>query len=108
MGGPFTWRGEDSGIHWLPGVFDPPELQLLYGLLPEYCGQGLAGEIASAAIDYGFDTLKFTEIVGATDQPNVASSRVMEKLGMNLFKQEDHDGQPTLFYRISAEEWRQR
>lgn len=47
--------------------FDPPELQLLYGLLPSHWGRGLATEAALAAIDYAFDVLGFDGVRAATD-----------------------------------------
>ncbi|MBM3774479.1 MAG: GNAT family N-acetyltransferase, partial [Acidobacteria bacterium] len=36
------------------GFFDPPRLQLLYGLLPEYWGRGLATEAAKRVCDHAF------------------------------------------------------
>jgi ribosomal-protein-alanine N-acetyltransferase len=35
--------------------YDPPELQLLYGIAPDRWGKGLAAEIARAMIRYGFE-----------------------------------------------------
>ncbi|MBC8153217.1 MAG: GNAT family N-acetyltransferase [Bacteroidetes bacterium] len=71
-----------------------PPLQLIYGLLPA-C-QGLATEAARTVMDYGFETVGFTEIIAATDEPNQASVRVMERLGMMHLKTDD----TTLFYRL--------
>ena len=36
-------------------IDDAPDIELLYGLLPDYWGQGLATEAARAALAYGFD-----------------------------------------------------
>ena len=69
--------------------FDPPELQLLYGLLPAYWGRGLATEAARAVIQFGFDVAGFDRVVAATDTPNQASVRVMEALGMDLVGRQD-------------------
>lgn len=82
--------------------FDPPQLQLLYGLLPEYSGRGLATEMASLMIDYGFQALNFSEIVAATDEPNRASERVMAKAGLQFWKRERHPDQQwvTVYYRL--------
>ncbi|MBC3785646.1 GNAT family N-acetyltransferase [Spirosoma utsteinense] len=60
----------------------PHPLQLIYGLLPAWWGQGLATEAARIMLDYGFETVGFTEIIAATDVPNRASVRVMERLGL--------------------------
>ena len=60
--------------------FEPPEPQLLYGLLPAYWGQGLATEAAAAACRFAFETLGWTEARAAIDVPNVASGAVLERL----------------------------
>lgn len=63
--------------------FEPPELQLLYGFLPDCWGRGYATEAAGAAIRYGFDALGLEEIRAATDPPNEGSIRVLERLGFD-------------------------
>lgn len=75
-----------------------PPLQLIYGLLPAWWGRGLATEAARAMIDYGFQTVGFTEIIAATDPPNHASVRVMERLGMAHLETDD----ATVYYRRQA------
>ena len=70
-------------------------LQLIYGLLPVWWGRGLATEAARAGLNYGFDTVGFTEIIAATDPPNQASVRVMERLGMVHLTTDD----ATVYYR---------
>ena len=73
----------------------PHPLQLIYGLLPAWWGRGLATEAARTMLKYGFETLGFTEIMAATNVPNRASVRVMERLGMRHLKTED----ATVYYR---------
>ncbi len=80
---------------------EPPKLQLLYGLAPAYWGQGLAAEAAHAMIRYGFEALRFDEIIASTDTPNEASIRVMEKAGMTFQKRLLLDGLDTIYYVIS-------
>ena len=75
-------------------------IELLYGLLPEYRGRGLATEAARAALQYGFDTGLFVRVYARTDVANLASVRVMERLGMK-FERETHVGAlPTLIYSL--------
>lgn len=62
--------------------FEPPELQLLYGLLPAYWSKGLATEAARAMIEFGFQKLGFDRISASADEPNGASLRVLEKAGL--------------------------
>lgn len=72
-------------------------LQLIYGLLPNWWGRGLATEAARTMLDYGFDAVGFTEIIAATDPPNLASVRVMERLGMAHLETDE----ATVYYRTS-------
>lgn len=58
------------------------EVELLYGLAPQAWGQGLATEGARAVLEYAFDVLKLRRVWARTDRPNVASQRVIERLGM--------------------------
>ena len=55
-----------------------------YRFLPRFWGQGLATEACSASLAYGFDVLGLARIVGLVLPENVASIRVLEKLGMTL------------------------
>ena len=58
------------------------EADLGYGIDPEYWGRGYATEAVGALIDFGFLELKLHRIVARCDRDNVASRRVMERLGM--------------------------
>lgn len=88
--------------------FDPPELQLLYGLLPSHWGRGLATEAAAAAIDYAFDVLGFDAVRAATDVPNSASVAVLERLGMRERKRTEDGSHGTVFFDVTADEWTAR
>jgi RimJ/RimL family protein N-acetyltransferase len=57
------------------------EPQLLYALPVAHVGQGYATEMARALVEYVRLHTWATEIISAVDEPNVASSRVLEKLG---------------------------
>jgi RimJ/RimL family protein N-acetyltransferase len=76
----------------------PPEL--LYGLRPSAWGKGLATESARAVLRYAFLELRLDEITAATDVPNTASARVMERLGMRFERRGVLNGLDTVFYRI--------
>jgi ribosomal-protein-alanine N-acetyltransferase len=75
--------------------------ELLYGLWPRFCGKGLATEAARAVLSYAF-ALGHREVVAATDVPNTASVRVLERLGMTLERRDVLNGLDTLFYRLSS------
>ena len=84
---------------------NPPELQLLYGLSPQYWGKGLATEAAAAMIQYGFAEHKFQQIITATDVENVASVRVMERVDMRFVRRINKEGLDVLYYAIFREEY---
>lgn len=51
-------------------------------------GKGYATESARATLAYGFDELNLEEIIGRAANANTASIRVLEKLGMEYWKQD--------------------
>ncbi len=59
-----------------------PNPVLFYLLKPGFWGQGLATEAARALLEYAFGTLRLPQIDSAAAHDNLASRRVMEKLGM--------------------------
>jgi RimJ/RimL family protein N-acetyltransferase len=57
-----------------------PEPQLLYALLEQYTNRGYATEIAAALVELA-RRQRFERILSAVDEPNLASRRVLEKVG---------------------------
>ena len=74
--------------------YEPPVRQLVYGIGPEHVGRGIATEIAKAVIDVAFGELGFREVRASTDEPNRASVRVLERLGMRLVATEPGERWP--------------
>ncbi len=85
--------------------FEPPELQLLYGLLPGYWGNGLATEAAARVCEYVFEDLDFREVTAAIDIPNDASARVLNRLGMKRVRVTSEGTAGTAFYRLARGAW---
>ena len=56
--------------------------EIAYGISPAYWGQGRATEVARLLLGFGFDALTLHRIAGTCDPRNVASARVLEKVGM--------------------------
>ena len=84
---------------------EPPELEILYGIAPEYWGKNLATEAAQAMLQFGFQYLGCDEVIASADAPNAASFRVMEKTGMKFLKRESKNGLETIFYSISKNDF---
>ena len=85
---------------------EPPELQLIYGLLPEYSGKGYATKLAKIMIKFGFEELEFDKIIACADVPNAASFRVMEKAGMLFKKRAIVNGLDTVYYEVHRQKYK--
>jgi len=98
--------GDVVGFVGFREFFDPPELQLLYGLLPRCWGGGLATEVTTRVCDFAFRQLGFDEITAATDLPNRASWRVLQRLGMQLVRTTDDGVAGTALFAVERDAWR--
>jgi ribosomal-protein-alanine N-acetyltransferase len=77
------------------------EIEVGWAIVPERWGQGLATELARAAVDVAAEPLHLPEIVAFTLPDNVASRRVMEKAGFTYARDVLHIGLPHVLYRRS-------
>lgn len=79
------------------------EVQIGYLLLKRYWGKGLATEAALASLKYGFEVMKLPKIVAVAKPENIASRRVMEKVGMKYEKDAYYYNNNVVYYSISRE-----
>lgn len=79
----------------------PDDVEILYGLLPAYWHLGLATEAASAVLRCGF-ARGLRRIFAGTDPPNVASQRVIARLGMTYHDTRTIHGIEAVYYAIDA------
>ena len=98
-----TLHGQErlAGFGGYGFFYDPPELQLFYGLAPAQWGRGLATELARRLLDFGLEELGFDDVIAVTDPPNQASIRVLERLGMRRLPDRVRNGQPAVYFRAS-------
>jgi RimJ/RimL family protein N-acetyltransferase len=75
------------------------ETEVAYALFPQWWGRGLATEIALASVDAAGDA-GLTEVVGMTLPTNVASQRVLERVGFVRAGQTTHGGTVHVLYRL--------
>ncbi len=80
--------------------------ELLVGLWPAHWGRGLATEAAGAALQYAFEVWGATRICAATDRLNLASIRLVERLGMRGEREEEREGHVLVVFELSAEDFR--
>jgi RimJ/RimL family protein N-acetyltransferase len=74
-------------------------VEIAYAIVPERWGQGLGTELARASVAVAFDTLGLNELIAITLPDNVASRRVMEKVGFDYDRDIAHAGQTRVLYR---------
>jgi ribosomal-protein-alanine N-acetyltransferase len=83
-------KEENKLIGWCgfgPLEFEPSEIEIYYGLSRDYWGKGFATEAAKALLDYGFGLIGLDKIVAIVMPENIASKKVIEKMGMIYQKQ---------------------
>ncbi|NJM71656.1 MAG: GNAT family N-acetyltransferase [Scytonema sp. RU_4_4] len=90
------------GLEYMPSL---NEVEVNYLLAREYWGQGFATESAIALLRYGFETLQFDRLVALAKPENLASLRVMEKIGMQFEKNIQLYGVEWAFYTIKHDQW---
>lgn len=62
------------------------ETDLGYRFMPNYWGSGYATEASEAILRYGFDVIRLKRIIAIAMKDNLASIRVMQKIGMQFEK----------------------
>ena len=90
----------------------PRSYEIGWVLHPQHHGQGYATEAATALFKYGFETLGLHRIIATCQPENVASWRVMEKLGMHreahfrkVFAVDETIWLDEYLYALLEEEW---
>lgn len=71
-----------------------------YRLKKAFWGQGIVTETGVASLKYGFEVLKLDKICGGAHVENIASNRILQKLGMTRTETFDFDGDPHHWYEI--------
>ena len=74
--------GERAGFHLLNHIRGESIIQVGYALARSAWGKGYATEMATALLRYGFLELKLPRIAGMTSLQNLASQRVLLKIGL--------------------------
>lgn len=90
---------------WLPEVM--PAVEIGWRLDPPFWGMGLATEGARALLGFGFTHMGLTEILSIYEPDNVASGRVMHRIGMRFDRETIHPyfSRTLHIYRLTSSEW---
>jgi len=62
----------------------PEKKEIFYGLSPKYWNNGYMTEAAESVLEYGFKELHLEEIVAGVKPNNIASIKVLEKIGLTF------------------------
>ncbi|MCD5991765.1 GNAT family N-acetyltransferase [Pseudomonas sp. CDFA 553] len=81
------------------------EVEIGYRLAPQFWGRGLATEIVRATLGYGFEHLGLRSIIAIVQPANVASVRVIQKVGFNAFVYSQYHRLGVKIYRLNRDEW---
>ena len=103
------WKetGEFFGWSGLQPLEESGEIEVGYGMKPEFWRKGIGYECATAWLNYGFKTAKLDRIVAVAAPKNKGSWRIMEKCGMKFEGMKFHYGMDLVFYAISKDEFLQ-
>ena len=76
------------------------EYDVGFRFFKKHWGKGYATESARACIELGFTKFNMSVIIGRAAKQNVASIKVLQKLGMSYFKDDDCHGEDAVVYKI--------
>ena len=89
--------GRGGLIHTIVG--GGGEVEVGWSVVREHWGEGIATEMARAALAVAEDSSSSNEVVSMTLPDNHASRRVMEKIGLRFDRDVVHRGLPHVLYR---------
>jgi RimJ/RimL family protein N-acetyltransferase len=96
-------KDSNKFIGWCGLKYRPEldEIDLGYRFIPAFWGNGYASETAQHTLHYGLHTLGLEKITGRAEIGNIASLKVLEKIGMQFIKEEIIDDCPVKTYSIT-------
>jgi RimJ/RimL family protein N-acetyltransferase len=90
--------------HFLPEIL--PAVEVGWRLSGRWRGRGLATEAGAAALEFGFTTGGLERIVSIYEPENVASGRVMERLGFSPWRTTTGPrGNEVVVMELTREDW---
>ena len=99
-------RRDDGAFVGGCGLFHVPDgedVEIAYRLPVDCWGRGYATEMARAVLAHAFHTLRLSRVIGLTWPENVASQRVLAKIGMRLQGTAEHYGRTMQVYVADRE-----
>jgi RimJ/RimL family protein N-acetyltransferase len=101
------WQDAPGFLGWC-GLFpleDSGLIEIGYRYVRSAWGQGIATEAGRAVLAHGFGELRIDPIVAVTRPANLASQRVLEKIGLRPRGRAFHYGRSLAFYHLGRADY---
>jgi RimJ/RimL family protein N-acetyltransferase len=100
-----AWRDTNRLFGWCGLNFLPEtdEVELKYLLAKDFWGKGLATEASRASMEYALTNTALDSVIGLVHPENIASQRVLEKVGMSFLDRKEYFRMDCLRYMIHRE-----
>jgi ribosomal-protein-alanine N-acetyltransferase len=82
-------------------IDETSEVEIDFFLAKKFWGKGYATEAAKAVLEYGFRILNLDRIIALAKIENVASRKVIEKIGMGYIKDAQYWGITCAYYDVT-------
>lgn len=92
--------GEFIGWNEINPLDGTDEVEIGYRYLKEFWGHGYATEASKALVTHGFTTLGLDKLVGVAMPDNKASTRVLEKIGMEYVEMRNYYKCDLAYYQM--------
>lgn len=101
-------KGSDRLMGWcgLGALDQSEEIEVGYGFAKEFWGQAFATEAATASLRFGFEHVRLDRIVAVAFADNLASLRVIEKIGLKYERIGHYYGEDLPYYALNRIEYR--
>lgn len=76
-----------------------------YRFIPRYWGKGYASESSFKMLDFGFKELNLKTIVGAAETKNIASNKVLKKIGLQFKEVFSYEDVKVNWYELNIEDY---
>jgi RimJ/RimL family protein N-acetyltransferase len=106
--GLYVWRDRATGAIVARGgpqhtrVGGRDEVEIGWAVAADRWGEGLATELGAASVEHALGPVGRPDVVAFTLHHNVASRRVMDKLGFTYERDVVHAGLPHVLYRLAS------
>ena len=100
-------KEEDAFVGWmaLKKLERTRDYEIGYRFMEEFWGQGLATEAGEVVLEYAFTNLGLKYVVAVAVERNFASTRVLEKLGLEKEGEGIYYNTECVYYKITREQY---